>query len=92
MNTLSTFQSSLDAHGLHAISLLMVWSTALLAAAWIIAGLMRRKSSAVRYCIWQFAMVGLLVLPSVFWWVPGVPLGLTLPLDRSTGPLTGRAG
>lgn len=87
MHTLSTFQNSLDAHGLHAIGLLLLWSTSLLGTAWLIAALLRRKSPAVRYCVWQFAMSGLLVLPSVFLLLPGVPLGLSLPGTDSTIPL-----
>jgi beta-lactamase regulating signal transducer with metallopeptidase domain/thiol-disulfide isomerase/thioredoxin/uncharacterized GH25 family protein len=84
-------------HGLQAIGLLIVWGTLLLATAWIIAGLLRRASAAVRYCVWHFALMGLLVLPAVFAVLPGIPLGPALPRTESApassdGRLTTSAG
>ena len=60
------------------MSLLFLWATLLLGSAWIIAGLLRHASSAVRLCIWQYALMGLLVLPFLFAVLPGIPLGLAL--------------
>ncbi|MGO9913196.1 MAG: carboxypeptidase regulatory-like domain-containing protein, partial [Isosphaeraceae bacterium] len=74
----STLAAVLDDHGLQAIGLLILWATLLLASAWMIAGLLRRASSGVRYCVWQFALMGLLVLPAVFAVLPGIPLGPAL--------------
>src|SRR5262249_34391748 len=78
MIQLSTVAAFLDDHGLQAIGLLFVWASLLLLFAWIIAGFLRRASSAVRYCVWQFALMGLLVLPAVFAVLPGIPLGPAL--------------
>jgi len=73
-----------DDHGLQAIGLLILWATLLLGSAWMIAGLLHRASSAVRYCVWQFALMGLLVLPAVFALLPGIPLGPALTGTKST--------
>ena len=80
----STVAAFFDDHGLQAIGLLFVWATLLLVSAWIIAGLLRRASSAVRYCVWQFALMGLLTLPPVFVVLPGIPLGPALTRTEST--------
>ncbi len=71
----STVAAVFEDHRLQVIGLLIVWATLQLGAAWMIAGLLRRASSAVRYCVWQFALMGLLVLPAVFAVLPGIPLG-----------------
>ncbi len=71
----STVAAFFDDHGLQAIGLLFVWATLLLVSAWIIAGLLGHASSAVRYCVWQFALMGLLALPAVYAVLPGIPLG-----------------
>ena len=73
-----------DDHGLQAIGLLFVWATLLLVSAWIIASLLRRASSAVRYCVWQFTLMGLLALPAVFAVLPGIPLRAALTSTGST--------
>ena len=80
----STVAAFIDDHGLRAIGLLFVWATLLLVSAWIIAGRLRRASSAVRYCVWQFALMGLLTLPAVFAVLPGIPLGPALTGSGST--------
>jgi beta-lactamase regulating signal transducer with metallopeptidase domain/thiol-disulfide isomerase/thioredoxin/protocatechuate 3,4-dioxygenase beta subunit len=80
----STVAAFFDDHGLQVIGLLFVWATLLLVTAWIIAGLLRRASSAVRYCVWQFALMGLLTLPAVFAVLPGIPLGPALTRIEST--------
>ena len=82
----STVAAFVDDHGLQAIGLLFVWATFLLVSAWIIAGLLRRASSAVRYCVWQFALMGLLTLPAVFAVLPGIPLGPALMRTGATPP------
>src|SRR5487761_1098025 len=81
----STLTAVFDDHGLEAIGLLVVWATLLLGSAWLMAGLLRRASAAVRYCVWQFALMGLLVLPSAFALLPGIPLGLALtPIELTS--------
>jgi hypothetical protein len=80
----STFAAVFDDHGLQAIGLLIVSATLLLGSAWMIAGLLRCASSAVRYCVWQFALMGLLVLPALFAVLPGIPLGLARTGTEST--------
>jgi beta-lactamase regulating signal transducer with metallopeptidase domain/thiol-disulfide isomerase/thioredoxin len=80
----STVAAFFDDHGLRAIGLLFVWATLLLVLAWIIAGLLRRASSSVRYCVWQFALMGLLALPAVVAVLPGIPLGPALTGTGST--------
>ncbi len=87
----STVAAFFDDHGLQAIGLLFVWATLLLVSAWIIAGLLRRASSAVRYCVWQFALMGLLTLPAVFAVLPGIPLGPALIGDRVDAGKQGRS-
>ncbi len=61
-----------------------MWATLLLVSAWMIAALLRRASSAVGYCVWQFALMGLLVLPAVFAALPGIPLGPALTVTQPT--------
>ena len=58
-----------------AIGLLIMWATLLLGPAWILNGILRRASSAVRYCVWQYTLMGLLLLPAAFSVLPGIPLG-----------------
>lgn len=71
-----TVLSVVDNLGLQAIGLLTLWATLLLGSAWIVAALSRRASAATLYCIWQFALMTLLVLPIAFAVLPGIPLGL----------------
>ncbi|HEY1599586.1 MAG TPA: carboxypeptidase regulatory-like domain-containing protein [Pirellulales bacterium] len=78
MAHISSFATSLDGQAPHALALLVFWGTCLLSFAWLLVRSLPRASSAVRYCVWQFALVGLLVLPTLFAFVPGIPLGLLL--------------
>jgi beta-lactamase regulating signal transducer with metallopeptidase domain/thiol-disulfide isomerase/thioredoxin/uncharacterized GH25 family protein len=72
----STAFSVLDFYGLQVIGLLTLWATLLLGAAWIATARLHGASAAVRYCVWQFAFMGLLTLPIAFALLPGIPLGL----------------
>ena len=79
--------SAIDAQAWQIFASLTVWATLLLGSAWILARLLGRASSAVRYCVWQFALVGLLVVPSAFVLLPGIPLGWWLePSVREQSP------
>lgn len=80
----STVAALFDDHGSQAIVLLAAWATLLLGAAWMLASLLRRASSAVRCCVWQFALMGLLVLPVLCVILPGIPLGLARTRSEST--------
>lgn len=84
MTTQSALVAFVDAHGWQALALIAVWPTLLLTTAWTFAALLRRASAAVRYCVWQFALMGLLALPVVFASLPGVPLGISLRSAAST--------
>src|SRR5215469_3807691 len=72
----STAFSVLDTYGLQVIGLLTLWATLLLGAAWLATARLHRASAAVRYCVWQFALMGLVALPIAFALLPGIPLGL----------------
>ena len=75
------FQSLVDwlaANGVLFLASLAVWATVTLGAAWCVAARLRQTSPAVRYCVWQFALLGLLVVPMLFALLPGIPLGFAL--------------
>src|ERR1700684_2297304 len=67
------------------LAMLLLWASLLLSCAWLIAASLRRASSSVRYCVWQFALMGLLALPGLFALLPGIPLGYSLqPTEQRT--------
>lgn len=70
------------------LSMLLLWASLLLSGAWLITALLHRASPSVRYCVWQFALAGLLVLPALFAVLPGVPLGFSLNISKqaTAGP------
>ncbi|HJT32236.1 MAG TPA: hypothetical protein VJ783_09355, partial [Pirellulales bacterium] len=83
MNQHSILAAVVDDRGFQALGLLASWATLLLGSAWLTASLLRRASSAVRYCVWQYALVALLAAPAAFSLLPGIPLGISL---TATGP------
>src|SRR5487761_446006 len=87
MTTLPAIAAFVDVHGWQILALIAVWPTLLLATAWTLAAVLRRASAAVRYCVWQFALLGLLVLPVVFVLLPGIPLGFSLGSAAPTPPV-----
>lgn len=83
MNTIQTIFAAVEQHaGLLLVSL-AVWATVVLGVAWLMAARMRRAAPSVRYCVWQFALTGLLGVPLVFVALPGIPLGMKLPTVAS---------
>lgn len=69
-----------------ALASLGLWATIVLSLAWLISCGLRQSSAAVRYCLWQFALLGILVLPLLYALVPGIPLGLwIMPGEGSAG-------
>src|SRR5690242_419200 len=96
MASITALVNIIDGHGLQLLVLLVIWATLVLGLAWLLTSLLRRASAAIRYCVWQFALMGLLVLPSLFVLLPGIPLGISLgtvadarPIVSSASPVTG---
>ena len=83
---LSTLLAVFDDRGLQIVGLLLAWATVLLGAAWLISRLLRSASASVRYCVWQYALLGLLAAPGAFALLPGIPLGLSLVRARPELP------
>lgn len=79
MMQIQTLVESLETSGVLFLTSLAVWATVVLATAWSVAACLRRGSPAVRYCVWQFALLGLLVVPILFALLPGMPLGFSFP-------------
>ena len=88
MAYLSSMFDSFDNHAAQILASLVLWATCLLGFAWLSAKLLARASSAVRYCVWQFSLLGLLVLPGIVALLPGVPLGFSWQRDRVTSAST----
>jgi len=71
--------------GFHVLISLAMWSVIVLSIAWLITGCMRRTSAATRCCVWQFAIVVVLLIPTLRSFVPGIPLGWrTRAIDVAT--------
>ncbi len=78
MRTIQTLLEISAADATLLLASLAIWATVILGIAWAVVTLARCASPAVRYCLWQFALLGLLVVPALFVSMPGVPLGLSL--------------
>jgi hypothetical protein len=78
MSPLALLVQWANGHGLQILASLAVWATLVLGVAWLLTRLLRRSSSAVRYCVWQLGLTGLLILPVLCASVPGIPLGFSL--------------
>jgi beta-lactamase regulating signal transducer with metallopeptidase domain len=77
-----SFHSLVGALAIDSISLLAslaIWATVVLGAASGVARGLRGASANVRYCVWQFALLALLALPTMHFILPGVPLGISIP-------------
>ncbi|MBI2826246.1 MAG: carboxypeptidase regulatory-like domain-containing protein [Planctomycetia bacterium] len=86
MALLTTFRSTLEHQAPLFLAMLLLWASLLLSCAWLIAALLRRASPSLRYCVWQFALMGLLALPALFALFPGVPLGYSLQFAEQETP------
>ncbi|MHC4401041.1 MAG: M56 family metallopeptidase, partial [Planctomycetota bacterium] len=86
MTTAHSVASWIGEGGFQALASLGLWATIVLSLAWLISRGLRWSSAAVRYCLWQSALVSMLVLPLLYAFVPGVPLGLwVIPAEESVG-------
>ncbi|HLA85494.1 MAG TPA: M56 family metallopeptidase [Thermoguttaceae bacterium] len=66
----------LGANSFAALASMSLWATVIPVVAWLVTAGLRRKSAAVRCCVWQLALTGLFVLPFIGAYLPGVSLGL----------------
>ncbi len=73
---------SLEALSAGAVSImaaLAIGATLILGLAWLVTCYLRRNSAAVRYCVWQLTVAGLLVLPLFYAILPGWSVAIPLP-------------
>jgi beta-lactamase regulating signal transducer with metallopeptidase domain/thiol-disulfide isomerase/thioredoxin len=83
MTFMQPFADSLEWRALLLLLSLAIWASVVLVAAWLAAVKLRGAAAAARYCVWQFALLGLLIVPLLFAILPGVPLGWQLHAAES---------
>ncbi|HZZ28931.1 MAG TPA: carboxypeptidase regulatory-like domain-containing protein [Pirellulales bacterium] len=77
--------ASFERNSVLALVSMALWATLVLGIAWGAVVALRRASPAMRYCVWQFSLLSLLVVPLVCLLAPGIPLGFWSP---ATSPAT----